>query len=41
MPSFPFEWWLVVIVTLLGTVSWLLAVYYATVIGAPREERRA
>jgi hypothetical protein len=29
MAKFPFEWWYVLIVTLVGTALWLGAVYYA------------
>ena len=28
MPSFPFEWWVVLVVTLITTVLWLYPVYY-------------
>jgi len=41
MPEgFPFEWWLVLIVTLVGTLLWLGAIYYAA-ISSPREEKRS
>lgn len=37
MAGFPFEWWLVLIVTLVGTALWLGATYYTATI-TPREE---
>ena len=30
MPSFPFDWWIVLIITLVTTVLWLYPVYYAS-----------
>jgi len=30
VPSFPFEWWIVLIVTLVTTVLWLYPVYYVS-----------
>ncbi len=32
MAGFPFNWWLVLIVTLVGTALWLAAIYYASTI---------
>ncbi len=37
MAEIPFDWWSVLIVTLVGTALWLIAIYYAA-ISVPREE---
>jgi hypothetical protein len=43
MAEFPFEWWLVLIVTLVGTALWLGAIYYAatTTPARAKEEKKS
>jgi len=40
MPEFPFEWWLITLISLCGTIVWLVAIFYAALKGRTSEEAK-
>jgi len=40
MPEFPFEWWLITLISLCGTIVWLAAIYYSALKSVASEEAK-